>query len=158
MAKNNFLKLSVSVLILQLSGGIGAAFSFISLSDWYPTLNRPVFTPPDWIFAPVWTILYLLMGTSLYLVWKEGLGKPEVKRAVKFFGVQLILNILWSAFFFGLRSPFLALIDIFGLNILIYLTIKEFRKINSLASYLLWPYWGWVLFATLLNFSLWILN
>lgn len=158
MKKINLFRLTFSILILQLSGGLGAIFTFASVANWYPTLNKPFFTPPSWLFAPVWTLLYILIGVSFYLIWQKGLKKPEIKNALKVFGIQLVLNILWSVFFFGLRAPILGLIDIFVLNYSIYLTIIKFKKINPLASHLLYPYFAWVIFATLLNLSIVILN
>jgi benzodiazapine receptor len=156
--KMDLIKLIFSILIIQLSGGIGAMLTFTSLNDWYSSLSKPVFTPPNWIFAPVWTFLYTLIGVSFYLVWQKGLKNSEVKKGLRIFTYQLVLNILWSAFFFGLRSPILGLIDILIMNYLIYLTIVKFRKIMPLASYLLYPYFAWVLFATVLNISIVILN
>ncbi len=158
MFKSKVAKLIISILIPQLAGLIGSVFTISSVKNWYPTLNKPSFTPPSWIFAPAWTLLFLLMGISLYLVWQKGLETPGVKKALIIFGVQLILNILWSVLFFGLRSPLLGLIDIIPLVILIILTIINFKKINPTAGYLLIPYLAWTSFAAILNLSILILN
>ncbi len=156
--KIKFFKLVASIIIPQLAGLIGSVFTISSVKNWYPTINKPSFTPPSWLFAPAWTLLFLLMGISLYLVWQKGLETPGVKKALIIFGVQLILNILWSVLFFGLRSPLLGLIDIIPLIVLIILNIIQFKKINLTAGYLLVPYLLWTSFAAILNFSILILN
>lgn len=125
---------------------------------WYANLTKPFFTPPNSIFGPAWTILYILMATSAYLIWKKGFKNKEVKEALKLFGIQLLLNIIWTPLFFGIKDFSLAFVDIIALWYYIYLTVKSFAKINKTASYLLYPYLAWVSFATLLNFSIWILN
>ncbi|NMC35407.1 tryptophan-rich sensory protein, partial [Candidatus Beckwithbacteria bacterium] len=110
------------------------------------------------VFAPVWTTLFILMGMALYLVWQQGFGKKEVKKALTIFGVQLVLNILWSILFFGLRNPSLALVDIVLLWVLILATMLSFAKISKPAAWLLIPYLAWVSFASILNFAIWKLN
>ncbi len=154
----NVFKLLVSILACQVAGGIGAIFTAQSVSNWYAALNRPYFSPPNWIFAPVWTILYLLMGLSLYLVWKKGLENKQVKTGVMVFLFQLFLNSLWSFLFFGLQSSFYAFIGIIFLWLAILITIIIFSKISKKAAYLLLPYIIWVSFAALLNFNIWQLN
>ncbi|MCL5970621.1 MAG: tryptophan-rich sensory protein [Patescibacteria group bacterium] len=144
-------KLILSIGICLGAGVIGSVFTINAIRTWYATLNKPFFSPPNWIFGPVWTILYILMGISLYLVW------VRVKVPVVFW-VQLILNALWSIIFFGLKNPTLALINIIALWIAIVLTVKAFYKINKLAGNLLIPYLAWVTFAALLNLSIVILN
>lgn len=156
--KISWLKLIVSILIPQLAGLIGSVFTISSVRNWYPTLNKPGFTPPNWLFGPAWTLLFLLMGISLYLVWQKELETPGVKKALIIFGAQLVLNILWSVLFFGLQSPLLGLIDILPLIVLIILNIIQFKKINPTAGYLLIPYLAWTSFAAILNFSILILN
>lgn len=126
--------------------------------SWYNTLVKPFFTPPSWLFGPAWTILYILMAISAYLVWKNGIQKKTVKYALKIFAIQLILNLIWSPVFFGLHNVLLALLIILVLWYFILKTIRIFYKIDKRASYLLWPYLVWVSFATVLNFSVWILN
>lgn len=140
------------IILCEATGLIGSFFTFQSLQSWYPLLNKPFFNPPNFIFGPVWTILYLLMGISLFLVW----GNKKVN--LNWFWTQLGVNILWSALFFGLKSPLLGLISIVFLWYAIFRTIKVFDKFNKSASYLLYPYLAWVSFATLLNFSILILN
>lgn len=126
--------------------------------SWYNTLVKPFFTPPAWLFGPAWTILYILMAISAYLVWKNGIRKKTVKYALKIFAIQLILNLSWSPVFFGLHNVLLALLIILVLWYFVLKTIRIFYKIDKRASYLLWPYLVWVSFATVLNFSVWILN
>ncbi len=157
MKRSDILKLASSILLCQGAGFLGSFFTTPAIPNWYVTLRKPSFTPPDWIFGPVWVTLYFLMGISLFLVWQKA-NHPRQKKAIFFFSVQLILNVLWSAAFFGLRSPFLGLIDIFLLWIAILLTIQVFFKISKLVGGLLIPYFFWVSFAVLLNFFLWVLN
>ena len=133
-------------------------FTVSSIPDWYSALRKSSLNPPDWVFGPVWTVLFLLMGISLYLVWDKGLKEKNVKRGLVFFGVQLSLNTLWSIIFFGLKSPTLAFIEIFILWIAILFTIIEFYRISKPAAYLLVPYFMWVSFAIFLNYSIVVLN
>jgi tryptophan-rich sensory protein len=157
MKLNDILKLAVSIILCQLAGFLGSLFTTPAIPTWYQTLHKPFFTPPNWIFSPVWISLFLLIGISLFLVWRRQ-DHPQAKIALIFFFVQLILNTLWSAAFFGLRSPLLGLIDIVLLWVAILLTIQNFSKVSKMAGFLLLPYLLWVGFAALLNFSLWILN
>lgn len=130
-----------------------------SIDTWYPTLIKPSFNPPNWVFAPAWSLLYLLMGVAAGLVWDRiEYEKEVVKNALVFFAIQLALNALWSYLFFGLMNPLLALIEIFVLWLMIYETLLKFIKINKVAGYLLVPYLLWVSFATILNASIWWLN
>lgn len=156
--KNKIIKFMISILICQLAGIIGSIFTSQSVGTWYLELQKPSFNPPNWIFAPVWIILYFLMGISLYLVWSEGNKSKEAKSAYSIFGVQLFLNAIWSLLFFGLQSPFYAFLEIIFLWIAILFTIICFLKISKSAAYLLIPYILWVSFAAVLNFSLWVLN
>lgn len=156
---NNLYKFIISVIICEGAGIIGSLFTISSIPTWYVTLNKPIFSPPNWIFAPVWTTLYFLMGISLYLIWVKKIDKKSLKRrAYQIFFAQLILNILWSIVFFGLKSPILGLIIIIILWLLIIETIRRFAKVDKTASFLQYPYLIWVSFATILNFSLWVLN
>jgi len=152
------LKLLASVLICQAAGFIGSVFTNQSIQTWYPTLKKPAFNPPNWLFAPVWITLFLLMGIALFLVWRAGIQNHAVKNALIVFAVQLILNMSWSFLFFGLRSPVLGLIDIILLWIFILITIFSFSLVSSVSSILLLPYLLWVSFAAVLNFFLWRLN
>lgn len=152
------LTLVICILICQCAGFIGSLFTRSSIHTWYATLEKPSFTPPNWVFSPVWIALFLLMGISLFLMWHTGLAKRSVRIALGCFAAQLLVNILWSALFFGLRSPFAGLIDIAVLWILIVLTIYYSFKISKAAVLLLFPYIVWVSFAALLNFFIWRLN
>ncbi|MEM0541674.1 TspO/MBR family protein [Flavobacterium sp. j3] len=130
-----------------------------SITTWYPTLVKPVFNPPNWIFAPVWTILYIMMGVAGGMIWNRmETDEENVKKAFKFFILQLALNALWSYLFFGLQNPLLALIEIILLWLLIFETYNQFKKIDKVAGMLLVPYLAWVSFATVLNGSIWWLN
>jgi tryptophan-rich sensory protein len=157
MKSPDIIKLATSVILCQLAGFLGSLFTTPAIPTWYATLSKPFFTPPNWIFSPVWISLFVLMGISLFFVWRKR-DHPPVKTALIFFFIQLILNIFWSAAFFGLRSPLLGLIDIILLWIAILFTIKNFLKVSKFAGALLIPYLLWVSFAALLNFALWILN
>jgi len=151
----NKLKLIIALVICQLAGLIGSLFNRASLEKWYPFLNKPSFNPPNWVFMPVWITLFVLMGISFYLIWSK---RYINKKAYNWFIIQLILNVLWSAFFFGLRNPLLAFFEIIVLWIFILLTIIEFYRVDKVAGYLLIPYIVWVSFAAILNLSIVILN
>ena len=150
-------KLAVSLIIPQLAGGIGGIFTAGSVDGWYKTLERPVLNPPDWVFGPVWTILFLLMGYAFYMIWTSESGK-EKKWAYVIFGVQLALNIFWSIIFFGLQDPGAALGEIWFLWLAIITNVIIFYRLERRAAYLLLPYLAWVSFAIYLNYSIWRLN
>lgn len=152
------LKIALFILIAEVAGLIGSFFTTPSIATWYASLNKPRFNPPNWIFAPVWTTLFLLMGVAAYLIYAKGLKKKNVQQALAIFALQLIFNVFWSIIFFGLHLPLLALIEIVFLWGLILLTINKFYKIAKPAAYLLIPYLLWVAFATVLNLSIVILN
>jgi len=152
------IKLIVSITICLFAGFLGSFFTIPAIPTWYATLTKPSFAPPNWLFFPVWTTLFVMMGISLYLVWRRGLEGQQVKNALVIFAVQLILNVLWSAAFFGLRSPLSGLIEISILWISIAFTIMIFMKISRTAGLLLIPYIIWVSFAAILNFMIWRLN
>lgn len=154
--KINLPKLISSFLLVFLAAFIGSYATFSEISTWYATLEKPVFNPPNWIFGPVWTVLYTLMAIAFYLTWTK--KKKSTKKGIKYFLAQLGLNSLWSIAFFGLHNPLLAFIVILALWAFIFLTIVEFRKVDKLAANLLTPYLLWVSFATLLNLSIVILN
>ena len=137
---------------------IGSIFTREAVIDWYATLNKPFFTPPDWLFGPVRTILYLLMAISAFIVWQKGIANPAVRIALILYLLQLILNALWSVIFFGLKLPMLAFIEILLLWGAIGFTILAFAKVSIFASILLVPYILWTSFAAILNFSIWLLN
>lgn len=151
-------QLATSISLPFIAAAIGSYFTMPAITSWYATLEKPFFSPPNWLFGPVWTLLYLLMGISLYLVWTARANKAQKAVAMKVFFVQLVLNSVWSIVFFGLQSPLLALLVIVGLWILIVLTIKHFLKISKIASWLLIPYLAWVSFASLLNLAIFYLN
>ena len=157
MKTKDILKLVISIFLCQLAGFLGSLFTAPAIPTWYKTLDKPFFSPSNRIFSPVWISLFILMGISLFMVWRKQ-EQPRFKVALIFFFVQLIFNILWSAAFFGLRSPLLGLIDIVLLWVAILLTIQHFLRISKMAGLLLLPYILWVSFAVVLNFSLWILN
>lgn len=130
-----------------------------SVETWYPILVKPSFNPPNWIFAPVWSMLYVMMGVAAGLVWSRiEFEKEVVKNALVLFAVQLALNALWFFLFFGLKNPMLAGIEIVILWLMIYETYVKFAKINTIAGYLFVPYLLWVSFVTVLNGSIWWLN
>lgn len=156
--KINISKLIASILICEAAGVAGSIFTTPKISTWYASLNKPSFNPPSWIFGPVWTALFLLMGIALYFVWEAAAKNKKAKEAAAIFGIQLALNILWSYLFFGLQNPFYALIEIFVLWLAILAAIIAFNKIDKKAAYLLLPYILWVSFAAFLNFSLWKMN
>ena len=153
-----FLKYVLSIGICLAAGGLGTIFTISSIPTWYAHLIKPAFSPPNWLFGPVWTILYILMGVSLALVWVKVVKTERVREALMLFGVQLFLNAIWSPIFFGAKDLTLALIVIILMWFFILKTILAFGKVNKTASYLLYPYIAWVSFASILNFSVWILN
>jgi len=148
-------KLIFAILIVQLAGFLGSLFTITSTGSWYSEIVKPEFNPPNAVFGPVWTTLYLLIGISLYLVL---ISKKPKKTALYLFFTQLVLNTLWSILFFGLQNPLFAFIEIIILWISILLTIIYFYRINKKAAYLLIPYILWVTFAAILNLSIYILN
>lgn len=151
-------KLIICILLCLIAGFIGSIFTTPSIPTWYQTLNKPSFNPPNWIFAPVWTTLYILMGAALAIVWQNMRRDKGSKVGIYLFIFQLIANVIWSYMFFTLHSPLYALINIAVLWILIIATILYFWKVSKLASILLWPYIAWVSFASFLNYSIFILN
>ncbi|WP_076790833.1 TspO/MBR family protein [Chlorobium sp. KB01] len=157
--KLNVPKLALSIAFCFLFAFAGGTFTPEPGSEWYyQLLNKPWWNPPDWLFPPAWTLFFLLMGIALYLVVTEWDKNKLVKGALAVFGVQLLLNLAWSALFFGLHSPLFALVDIVLLWLAIVLTIVKFRAISPLAGNLLIPYLLWVSFASYLNFTIWQLN
>ncbi|MCH7408012.1 tryptophan-rich sensory protein [Belliella sp. DSM 111904] len=146
----------VSIAIPLLAGFVGSLSTASSVNSWYATLEKPPFNPPSWLFAPVWTVLYLMIGVVLYILWTS--KHPLKKQALKLFAIQMVLNFLWSPAFFGLESPMLGLFAIIPLWISILVCIRVFKPISAISSYLMIPYFLWVSFATILNFSIWYLN
>jgi len=150
-------KFIVCLITCFAAGGIGGLFTKISVSGWYAQLIKPEFSPPNWVFAPVWNFLYFLMAVSFYLVWVSDITKYKNTALLVFLG-QLLINVAWSAVFFGLRSPAGGLFIISILLVMIICTILYFGRISQKAAYLLLPYLAWVCFAGYLNYHLWILN
>ncbi|MDH4270499.1 MAG: tryptophan-rich sensory protein [Candidatus Aminicenantes bacterium] len=146
------------VLICELAGIIGSVFTTPSIPGWYAALAKPPFNPPNWVFAPVWTTLYALMGISAYLVYEKGLKRKEVRKALAVFAGQLLLNTLWSIVFFGAHMILGAAVIIVFLWGMIVASIWLFSRVSKAAAFLLVPYILWVSFATVLNLSLYVLN
>ncbi len=154
----NVIKAIACIALCQAVGIIGAVFTVDAIPSWYVSLNKPFFSPPNWVFGPVWTILYTLIGISFFLIIKKGWNTKKITRARNLFLAQLILNFIWTPIFFGLRMPLLALFVILGMDILVILTIRKFYPLSKWAAYLLLPYLAWISFATLLNAAIVILN
>lgn len=152
------LKLFISILICQCAGIVGSLFTRGSIAEWYVNIKKPPFNPPDWIFGPVWTALYFLMGIAVYLVWRKGVHKSGVRAALVIFLVHLCLNSLWSIVFFGGRSIIGGMVVIVLLWLAILWTMRAFFAVSKPACYLLIPYILWVSFALVLNLALVRLN
>ena len=146
------------ILVPLVSGAVTGILTMTAVRDWYTTHTKPWFTPPDYVFGPVWTVLYILMGISLYLVLAKGWETKHIKTGAALFAAQLGANLLWSALFFGMHSPWAGLVDILLLLALIAATIATFSKISKPAAVLLVPYLAWVCVATALNAGIVILN
>ena len=181
MNTKNIFKLVIAIVISESAGVIGAVFTMSAISDWYAGLVKPELAPPNWVFGPVWTALYALIGISLYLVWKNNwevknrflesrrrawnkwserlwTGDWKKANAIAVFVIQYVLNIAWSYLFFGLRMPGLAFFGLLALWLAIFWTIVAFYRISKPAAYLLLPYIIWVGFAGYLNYLMWISN
>lgn len=157
MKRSDITKLIISILIPLVLGAIAGRFTAQVVPDWYASLNKPSFSPPNWIFGPVWTILYILLGISLYLIWKQ-IPSKERNNAILIFSIQMFLNFIWSFVFFYFNQIGLALIVIICLWLSIVLMLIRFFKIKPLAAYLNIPYLLWVTFASVLNTGYYILN
>jgi translocator protein len=151
-----YMKIAVMVVIALAAGAVGSVFTAPAIGAWYSYLAKPFFTPPNWAFAPVWTILYILMAVAAALVWQS--SDKNKSKALKIYFSQLALNVAWSLLFFGLRSPFYALIGISILWLAILFTIFQFNNISKKAGMLLIPYILWTTLAAFLNISIFILN
>ena len=154
---HKIIKLIISLGIPQIIGFLGSIFTMSSVKTWYPILVKPIFQSPSWLFGPVWTLLFVMIGLSLYLFWQV---KSKLKKSLGYiiFAVQMFLNFLWSVLFFGLKNPLFALIEIFILWAFILTNIIVFYKVSKTSAYLLIPYLLWVTFATILNFAIVLLN
>lgn len=150
--------LIIAILVCEGAGIIGSLFTFSQIPNWYAGLIKPIWNPPGYIFGPVWTILYGLMGIAVYRVWRLGMKKENVKVAVYLFATQLVFNSLWSIIFFGMHNIGAALVEILMLLGLITATTYCFYKLDKLSAYLMMPYIMWVSFATYLTYTIWMLN
>ncbi|MEM3369827.1 MAG: TspO/MBR family protein [Candidatus Micrarchaeia archaeon] len=153
----NYQKFIIALLVPFIAGGIGSFFTYPEIESWYSHLVKPTFNPPNWVFGPVWTLLYILIGISFYTVWKEKSISNNLE-TYKYFFIQLVLNALWSFVFFGLKDLLLALLVIIFLLISILLNIISFYRESKISAYLLIPYLLWVCFASVLNYFVFILN
>lgn len=159
MKLNKTTKIIVLVVTCMVIGFLSGQVTRDAITTWYPTIIKPSFNPPNWLFGPVWSLLYAMMGVAAGLVWaKIDTTHEIVKKALLFFAIQLALNALWSYLFFGLHNPMLAFIEIILLWLMIYETFSQFKKIDTIAGYLMLPYLAWVGFASILNGSIWWLN
>lgn len=148
----------IGIVICSAIGFLSSVVTQSSVNGWYMTLNKPIFNPPNWVFAPVWSALYIMMGVSAGWVWAKGFHHKWVKTGLYHFGFQLLLNGLWSIVFFGLKQPFYGLLVIMALLVVLSLTIKWFNVVSKFAAVLLIPYLLWICFATALNYKIWELN
>lgn len=152
------IKITISVVICLVAGFTSGSLTADGIQNWYSTLNKPFFNPPNWIFAPVWTILYILIGIAVAMIWHKGFKQNGVKIAIGLFISQFVVNLLWSPIFFNLQAPTIALIIIIILWFLILMTIMHFNKLDKIAGRLMIPYLLWVSFATILNGAIVYLN
>ena len=156
---NKISRIAIVVFVCLIVGYVSGMVTRASITTWYPTLVKPSFNPPNWIFAPVWTSLYIMMGIAAGLIWNQiTTHKEAVTKAFQFFVMQLVLNALWSYLFFGLHNLMLATIEVVLLWLMIFETYTQFVKINKTASNLMLPYLAWVSFASVLTASIWWLN
>lgn len=154
----NAVRLIVSIVVCECAGIIGSVFSTPAIPTWYAALEKPAFTPPNWLFAPAWGTLFFLMGVAAFLVWRKGSGKPQVRTALILFLAQLVLNIGWSVAFFGYECPLCGMVVILVLWVAILVTMLKFFRISVAAGALMVPYILWVSFATALNVAVYVLN
>ena len=157
-ANSAWWKVLVAIAIAEAAGLIGSFFTTPEIPTWYASLVKPNFAPPSWVFAPVWTTLFVLMGIASYLVYRSANGRRAAKIALVVYGIQLILNVGWSWLFFGQQNPGAALVEIGILWMAIAMTIFLFSRLSKAAAWLLVPYLAWVSFASYLNYWYWILN
>jgi tryptophan-rich sensory protein len=155
---SNTIKLIVAIAVPLAVGGLSGFATARGVESWYPTLIKPPFNPPSWVFGPTWTVLYIMMGVAAYLVWRQGLGVPGVKFTLTIFVVQLALNGMWSILFFGMQSPGWAFAEILMLWLTILISATLFWRLAPAAGWLMMPYLAWVSFAAVLNGSIWVLN
>lgn len=151
-------KATVAVLICEAVGIASGLLSRPGMDEWFYALNKPSWNPPSWLFGPVWTTLYFMMGLSLWFVWKSSAPEPQKTEAMRLFALQLFLNFWWSPIFFKFHSPGLAFLIILAMVVTIFRTIFKFAPISRAAAWLLVPYIAWVCFASLLNWTIWQMN
>lgn len=151
----SILKLFYSFILCFGAAFVGGYLVDVSVNDWYPKLNQPYLTPPNWVFSPVWGVLYFLMALSLWVIW---VSPNRTKKALVCFFIQLVLNVTWSGAFFALKSPLLGIINILLLWVFILFTMVYFYRISKVATWLIIPYFIWVTFAMYLNFAFYKLN
>jgi len=156
--KFNPLAFIINIAIPLVVGAIGGFFTAHSVKTWYPTLAKPAFNPPDWIFAPVWTTLYILIGISAYRVWQKRKEIVHFPRTIAIYLMQLILNLMWSFIFFYAHQIGVALVEIVLLLVIVIINARVFYKVDKTAGLLFVPYILWVGFATLLTASIFSLN
>lgn len=155
---NNIAKLVISITIPLAIGATAGFFTVTGVDSWYQTIHKPSWNPPNWVFGPVWTTLYVMMGIALYLIWKSGAAASLKKTAIILFTIQLTLNFFWSFIFFDQRQIGWAFVEIIAMLLMILLTIFAFARVSKAAAWLMVPYISWVSFASILNYSIWRLN
>lgn len=155
---SSFSKAIISIALCEAVGIASGLLSRDGMAGWFDTLNKPSWNPPSWLFGPVWTTLYFMMGLALWLVWKSNSPEPQKQAAARMFALQLFLNFWWSLLFFHFHSPGLALVDILLMVAAITVTVFRFAPISPAAAWLLVPYLSWVCFATILNYTIWAMN
>lgn len=153
-----WLKIVLLIILCNIVGLMASSVTIPAIESWYSTLNKPPFNPPNWLFGPVWTLLYTLMGVSAAGIWQVGTKYKHVKHALAVFGIQLMLNGIWSFLFFGYQNPLIAFIEILILLTTIVFTFIRFKEIKPWTAWLLIPYLLWVAFASVLNLSIYLLN
>lgn len=156
--KDNYSVAALCIILAELVGITGTVFTLPNIPAWYSTLNKPFFAPPNWLFSPVWTTLYALIGLSAYLIWRRYRFNKKSREYWQYFGAQMILNFIWTPVFFGLKETGLAYAIIVAMAICIYQTIRTGSRLERWAGYILYPYLVWVTFASFLNLSIYILN
>lgn len=154
----NWLKLIIAIAIPLAVGFTSSIFTMEGVNGWYRTINKPSWNPPNYIFGPIWTTLYILMGIALYMIWVSNGSKTKKNRPFILFTIQLILNFFWSYIFFSAHEIGWAFVEIVALWLFILFTIFSFASVNKKAAWLMVPYISWVSFAAILNYTIWILN
>ena len=157
MISKRWLPLGLFLILAFAAAALGALATATSVDTWYPTLRKPSWNPPSWLFSPVWTLLYILMAVATWRAWKVG-NDLAARRTASLYSAQLTLNALWSILFFGLRRPGLALVEIVVLWVVLVIILVRYFRIDQIAAALWMPYVAWVTFAAFLNATIWSLN